>query len=993
MKRTSVFYLVAVLAVFAFNAAAKDINHVEQNHSASDNCFSSNINPPAASQIMATSNVELYAYRYLVELYNVGDNQNLLKEISSFYSRYPDSVYTAYVRFMEGNIYLDNGDIAKAQKIYNELLSSNLKQEVMAELLLNYAQSLGLSGDYSLAMQLLQRVDSEMADPGYSAEADHIRADIYYKQGQFYSAEKAYQNALSGDPQNLEIVFSLFSTQVQLRKEENALILLRGLDSKAEIYPRFVLVWLEYLLANDRLVAFDSFLAYSNLGKSLTSAPILEVRIRRSLLSADYPTAELLLKQVNSNAVHFVFYDALIKLNQGQEKAADSLFKILVADPNQKISVAAYLERLKLMAKNDPAAAIEQLNNYATSNPNSIMKAEVYYTLGYFCYQKQDYIEAIKHLGFAKHFDMTSELNARIEILLADAWFAASRLDIALDTYNRYLNLFPEGSARDKAWFHMGFIHFVNKDYTQAKPCFAELIRFHPTSPLVHDAMYYLAEMDFFLANYNLALQNYTLLLDKKPENTAVLLRITQIHYYQGNYPECERYLSLLSPSYEVCILKGSLKLALKDYPAALDQFLLAENFTKERIRKVEAQSYRALCLYQMKRFKEASALYLKLSSEKESPDTYLFLSAKSAFAAQDYHLALQLYDSFVDQHPDSQHFLAALGDIANAYYNMGNYDQAIEDWLSILKRFRNTTQFDESDQRVVRDALVGLELGLKRANTEDYLAEVLSLPETFNSSYIMFELYYLIIKLYADANDWQSLIQTAEKVRQSFPEINQNPIEMLAVTALINLNQYAEADTLLESMYSKNGSNETLLKWADLEVITQNYASALEKYWQSFNQQPSPETWLKMLECSELDNYTGFDNIWFAGSNYVTTLPQANVLRLDQLYYTGQYDSAQVLATDILNNSLAIHDHAKAFLTLGLIDIQQSNYPQAIGTLKRTIVLFPEFPDIRKIAVYHIVKAQILASSFTEAEMHLTKYAADLDADQIAELNQLLKR
>ncbi len=79
--------------------------------------------------------------------------------------------------------------------------------------------------------------------------------------------------------------------------------------------------------------------------------------------------------------------------------------------------------------------------------------------------------------------------------------------------------------------------------------------------------------------------------------------------------------------------------LAKKNYSPALEQFILAEGFATDNVRKIEAQSYRALCLYQMKRFKAVLYLIPKTFPEKESPDTYLFLAAKSAYAAKDYHL------------------------------------------------------------------------------------------------------------------------------------------------------------------------------------------------------------------------------------------------------------------------------------------------------------------------------------------------------------------
>ncbi|MDD4310675.1 MAG: hypothetical protein PHO32_09865, partial [Candidatus Cloacimonetes bacterium] len=126
---------------------------------------------------------------------------------------------------------------------------------------------------------------------------------------------------------------------------------------------------------------------------------------------------------------------------------------------------------------------------------------------------------------------------------------------------------------------------------------------------------------------------------------------------------------------------------------------------------------------------------------------------------------------------------------------------------------------------------------------------------------------------------------------------------------------------------------------------------------------------------------------------SYKADYPQASIIRLNYLYYMALYDEALQWAETILNQSLAVHHHAKAFLTMGMIDFKLEDYPSAIGTLKRVYSLFPEFPDIRRAAAYHIIKSMIQTSQLTEASMHLTNYAVDLNQQQRLELNQLLER
>ncbi|HQO47157.1 MAG TPA: tetratricopeptide repeat protein, partial [Candidatus Cloacimonas sp.] len=818
--------------------------------------------------MMAVTNSENYAYRYIVELYNAGDSLNLNREITNFKAIYPESVYLPYIKFIEGNLAMEANAYSQAIDIYKALLEINLNQNVRSEIMLNYAYCLTQLQQYDSALQLLQRLETETGNPVYLEQANSLRGDIYFQLGQYYSAEKAYQRAVKAFPDNETLRFSLFSTYLALEKENQALELLKTQSPKDTYFLNYIQLWLEYLLENERYDDFDSFVNSYKLEEIAFVPEIVDIRIRRSLRTADFDQISHLLQGLNIDSPQFNYYRALVLIREGKEQQADSLLAVLVNSVQPEIAIPAYLERVKLLFKRNQQSAIEQLQTYLKQTPNELMKAELFYTLGYFYFQQENYTEAIRQLGQARNYETSRELNSRIDFLIAEAFYSTGNSILAKDAFNRYLNRYPTGSKRDKAFFYLGYLSFQEKDYPEAKNNFQELINLYPESLYCNEATYYLAEMDFYLANYNLALKKYLYLYSKNPENEVVALRLAQIYYYLGDYDQSESFLQDLVPNYDICLLKGNIMLARKNYTAALDQFLLAEGFAPDNVRKIEAQSYRALTLYQMKRFKDASALYLKLSKAKESPDTYLFLAAKSAYAARDYHLALELYNDFIEKYPESSHFLEALTDIANTYYNMGNYERAVNDWINILTRFRNTTKFTENQLAIIHDALIGLELALKRVDNKDKLLnELLVLPDTFFSEYIKFELNYILVKVYADELKWADLIATAEKIRTEFPAQKYEDIELLMATGLIELNKYAEADTLLSDLYTQSKNNEALLKWAELEFITGNYDSALEKYLLAYKNKPDDTIWVKLLECSEADNYKEFDKLWSLGS------------------------------------------------------------------------------------------------------------------------------
>ena len=85
----------------------------------------------------------------------------------------------------------------------------------------------------------------------------------------------------------------------------------------------------------------------------------------------------------------------------------------------------------------------------------------------------------------------------------------------------------------------------------------------------------------------------------------------------------------------------------------------------------------------------------------------------------------------------------------------------------------------------VIKDAILGLELGMKRLDDVQMISELIALPDTFVSQYIRFELNYLLVKLYADNQMWADLIQAAEKVKSEYPSQVNEDIQMLMATGL----------------------------------------------------------------------------------------------------------------------------------------------------------------------------------------------------------------
>lgn len=940
---------------------------------------------PLVAQNAATNNLEKYSYQYIVKLYERGESQFVAAEIQSFMAQYPQSTYRHYLRYLGGNLLLEDERYADALKIYDEVLQEDIELSVRHQVYLHRALSLIGLGEYSRAMNQLEALQGETKDPFLLAQANLYKARLYKDLGQYYSAKLAYEYTLLHSPQP-QVEYEYFEVLLKLDKDLDAQVFLAEISEQSPIYAPSNVLWAKHLLDNTRYQEFEQLMLAT---ESLQSLPQMELlRIRKAIGLSDFAKASEILENTDNQGDYYNYYRALILVERKDIAEADLLFSALVKDAEPELKILSFLERLKIIYQTQPLSAMRQLKDFMDNPQNQIAKAEQLYTMGYFAFQQQNFAEALKYLGQGRAESTSRMQMAEMDILIARSWLLARDHPHALQSFNRYLNLYPKAKDRDTALYYLGYLYYEGKDYSMATKAFNQLIAEHSASSFTPSARFYLAEMDYYLANYNRALTTFQEILKAEPQNSYAALRVAQIHYYLGNYDAAESSLTGLSPSYDSLILQGHINFNRKNYAEALKHFAQAEKATESELRITEARSYRALCLYQMKRYDEATQIYLQLYQGTQSPDTYLYLGGKSAYAAGDYHLALRLFDQFVDSFPDSQYFLPVLADIANSYYNMGNYQQALSDYRNILLRFRNTDQIEAADQALLGEVFTGIELTLRRLDDPILANEVALMADTFQSQFIRFELSYLVLKIYAEGELWNEVLLSAEKLREDFPQQSRMEVELLMGKSLLKLNAYAEADSLLSDLYEDTQDLRALMKWAEVDLELGDYEAAIIKYQTALERDPAPELWYEALKASVAADYLSFEEIWEQGALYLDELPEAALLRLAQLVDESRYEQAEPWADNIINESPNPHDHATAFYYKSLILYENQQYDAAITDFKKTMILFPDYEDITGLCAYHVILSYLALGARKEAEMHLWDYSSLLSDAQLGKIN-----
>lgn len=933
-------------------------------------------------------------FAYILELYDSPGQylKELSAEIEAFRSQYPNSTYNTQVDYLRANIALQQGDYPLCLELYPRLLKGDLHPDILGDVYLNYAITLYYTSDYPLALEQLDALGKFIDLPFYNYQAHVWRGRIQAMQGHYLSAEQEFQLALQEDPSELR--YEYFLVLLKLERDDAARALLDSLAADTSSLQDYHYAWLEYLLSAGDYQQFDAFLTERYPDSATISDELSLLRIRKALELEDYPLASSVLDSVRTPSDTRNYYRALLFVQQGDPNAADSLFKKLLHSPEADLALLSYLERLKLLFARDPASATLQLFNYIQSaNPQ---RGEPWHQLGFFLLQQGNYAGAVHQFLQAEDFDLPAKIADRNSDLCAEAYFRLGEYTLCSDAYNTYLNRFSQGRYRDKALYHLALIHFLQVDYRLASTYFETLLREYPQSPWVDEARFHLAEMRFFASDYTAAAALYQSIALSARNYPVVLQRLAQTYFYLERYPEALHTLGGIPDSlrnFDTAVLLGGIEFSQKDYTAALADYQKAETMAQNPPQKTEAISYQAYTLFYLKRFQEASTLFYQLSRDSLNADIYLYQAAKSAAQGKAWQRALDLYDSFLDSYPDSPYFLAVLAEIANTQYNLGNYEPALQDWLNLLRRFTAKTSVSAEDQALLTEVFTGIEICSRRLDDPEQISQILELIDTFQSDYIKFELEYIVVKLYANAELWAELLTEATQLRSSLnlQDKRRNDLELLMAQSLIGLDQYAQADTLLGSVYASTGSRESLLRWAELAALTGNNELALQRYLDAWKQAPDPLIWLKMLDLSVQNKYLRFPELWSLGSQYRDQQPQSRLQYLRFLFDTGDRDTALAEADSILNTELNPWLRAQTELIAGRIAFERADYASALRSFRKVRLLHQDFPDVLSVANYYFVLCLINSGARQEAELALSEVRSTLNPEQIATLESLL--
>jgi len=588
----------------------------------------------------------------------------------------------------------------------------------------------------------------------------------------------------------------------------------------------------------------------------------------------------------------------------------------------------------------------------------------IYFYLGKYYYQNNNYAEAANYLAKVKVTDLDNE---------------------QIYDYK----------------FELGYSYFTKKKFTDAKPLFASIKDIK--DKYYYPANYYYSFICFYGKDYNEALKGFLLAEDSKMYSSVIPYYIAQIYFIKKDYDQVISYVKR-SLDKEDVLYKDEMKFLLgqtyfqkSDYASALP--LLDEYISKSSKARKEDIYQLAYCQYQtgaytkaIENFKQLNLLTEKLGQNATYAlgDCYLKSDqkdkARSAFqsaASMDYDDgikqnalfnygklsfelgystdAIQSFETYLEKYPSGSYVDETNELLAAALVQTKNYERAyhIMETLKsqsplIQQVYQKVTYFraiELYNDKKLDEALTLCDKSLKNPINVDLQALAIYLKaeiEYNQSDYPQAETNYQLFSQYATAS------------LESKGEASKFRADYGAGYCYFKQKNYADAALYFNSAISesentvdKKGKASLLpdlyLRYADCEFVTKNYRKAVEGYTEIVNRKWNGADYAQFrkgvifgLENKSTEKIEAMESLisQFPTSNYV-----------DQAYYeTGETylgNGNNSAAREAYQNVILKYPNStlltKAYLKIAIIDYNSGKKEQSIDDYQAVVKKFPK--------------------------------------------------
>ena len=903
------------------------------------------------SQLFA-ANTEEEAYTISVGLYNDGLIDLARDQFENFLTQFPNSTQAPYIQFLIGECDYRQKKYEPAIQQYRKGISDYPGNIYIDQMLYKLGRAYFLSQKYKSAQDTFREYLESYPDGSQIQHAYYWLGETYFKRTKYQEAIETFSAIITKFPSYELLDYTYYSlgwSYLNLQDYDNALKQFRHVRSAfpdSELIPssnmniaRSLFLAGSYEQANQeygRITetdlsenAHEAFFWMAESAYYLTDYEQALTSYRRFL---DAPVPE----EYADNAQYGVAW-SLLQLGKTQE-AIQHFQHFLTAYPRSELFPASLFQLGSLfLQENRVSEGIQLFEDELNRHPGTEYQNDIRYQLGQVYFQQASYDKALNQFQILLNAPPSNEAH------IASAFFMSGACLYAQNNYADAIASYEQAIARAKAdatqaqreesqrnalqiiqdaTFRIGLSSINIGHYDAAISSFTQLLEGDTHGIDYYDQVYYwLGEAYFNQQDYSRAIDAYQQVLHTFPDSPVSLeaqYGIAWAYYEEQQWGKAaEAFVKVYQAhptgelAAEALFQAGENYLNLEDYSnaEAFYQRILQE-FPSDDL-AYKAQLRLGQTYYKSHQLDKAIAILQQplanMSEDQEiSPellvDTYSFLGLAYS-QTQEYDLAIEQFEHALDLTEDPSIQANLLLKIADASYQLGEYDQAQSFYTRLIEEFPTAPEIPDAQYSRI---LTYLQL----EETERYIAASKEFLTTYRDS------------------------------SQTTPDISpgQTPPETVQISLADNPHIPAVLYQLGEYYVSQQEYNKALPFFQQLVTSYSDHELADESsygigwcYLSMKDYSQTIQAFNKMLE-------------YFPQSEYA---PDAHYGLATSYFKQQDYSAAITEYTLILEHFPEFSLNDRVLLNLGTAFLQLDETAKAIDVLQQSIDRYPNQPDL----------------------------------------------
>jgi tetratricopeptide (TPR) repeat protein len=340
----------------------------------------------------------------------------------------------------------------------------------------------------------------------------------------------------------------------------------------------------------------------------------------------------------------------------------------------------------------------------------------------------------------------------------------------------------------------------------------------------------------------------------------------------------------------------------------------------------------------------------------------------------------------YLETFPNSQQLYRAQIGLANSYFNVAQYQAAIDIWRELVH--------DHQRAEIIESALKGLQTSYQRINRLGLFSEFLHLSILrSNDRDFQISIYEFRANFEYEQRNYTASVQTINALLRAFPEKREDQrIMVLLANNYTWLNRFEEADQIYIELSSRSNDPYIFYEWGHIKWAQGDHVAAIRRFKRAADNSRNEQYWItlleKMIEQKDDEFIRYYEQFITFASAYHRTLAMLHLV--DWQVYLGDLDNALETTSIIISTNFP-QLRARGIFKRGEIQFMQRNFDDAQTNFLRIRYLFNDFSELRWTAELYMAKIYLAQGDRTRARNLFESIRGNLRPEQIAEFNSLL--